>query len=222
MAKKKNPQGLPARQFSKLKAALKAAFEKIGKQAAKAVRNVLARHARTISRCSLAQLQDLEDFTKGSYGIQIRDALRKAVCLGQGRIALHVYHNSGVTWRKLVGLRPQDLRALNDPKYVWDIATSRNKVVQATSSSLTVDQTRQVISRWPKPRALPAKQQFDPRTKPVHKYYSLVCAVPDPVVASSVLATFRLGNSEFKARVRLKDLNSLVGAFPSKRKKKIV
>lgn len=222
MAKQMYPPGLPQAQFDALLAALKAAFETIGRRAAAAVMNLLERHANILAQCNLMQLQTIETTLHGSYGVQLHDIVRKAVLLGQNKIALHVYRNAGITWRKLIGLPSGDIRKLNNPNHVWGVVASRNKVVQVTSANLNVPQTRKLVRRWDPPKALPPSRQLDPRRKPMHTYYSLVAVEPDPVVRNAVLATFALGNSSFKSRLFVKDIAQIQAAFPANGKRKVV
>jgi len=225
MAKRKLPvqPGLPPQQFDQLKVVLLAALEVIASRAALAVRKLLANHATDLAQCNLLQLQELESTVHGSYGLQIGDAIRKAVMLGRGQIAPHIYFNDGITWAKLSWLSAVALTKLNDPKHVWHIATgSRNKVVAVPSAALTKYHARKLIRRWVKPAVLPATRQHAPRRKPLpHAYYSLVDVLPDPVVMHAVIAVFRLGNSQFKARLTPADVGRITVVLSGQRKRKI-
>jgi len=166
----------------------------------------------------MLQIQQLDAEIKGSYGLKIGDAIRKAVMFGRGEIASHVYYNDGVTWAKLVRLSPSQLKELNDPVHLFDIRIGRGRVLQVRSDRLSDKQSQLLISRWPKVRVLPAHKQDDPRPKLIpHTYYRLIHVEPDTSVRGTVLCVFRQGNSEFKARLHKCDLAQIAAAMPTKR-----
>lgn len=194
--------GLPDNQFRKLCDTVEARLQRILDRTAVQIRRIFVQYAADIAQCSRLQLQYLKRRLRPlGVGFRLGDMVDKAAAVGAGTMAVTVAL-SDVTFELFDKLPTAAQKHLNADKPIP--VRQGAKVIAKPLSQMSEKMWRRAISgsnpHW---GLLHPKHQDDPRPRPKPVYYKLVACEKQ---RTSVVATFRLGQSEFKSRLTAKDI----------------
>lgn len=205
--------GLSDADFERLCRSLEMSLQRVIDRAAVQIRRIFLRYAADLAQCSRLQLQYLKRRLRPlGVGFRLGDMVDKSVAVGTGSMAVTVAL-SDITFKLFDDLPKAAKKHLNADKPIP--VQHGAKVIAKPLSQMPEKMWRRAISgsnpHW---GLLHPKNQDKPRPRPKPVYYKLVACEKQ---RTSVVATFRLGSSEFKSRMSAKDVATLTTVLTTRK-----